>query len=243
MDASYGSTQGRSGRRRASRRSKRLKRIAVTLLVLPETLETIWRQRRVALRRHDRPVPKIALNGPRVVSVVGELVAAGSRSAMAASKGSTKGFPRGWRPSKRSRRRRRINDRLLLMAASHSAARAPTEGHSDVSDRDAIARFVERIVISPKSIEIHLREPRAVEATETNRSSAAPHARDSDEDTAIISVSSAISFPKSSGEPGTIVPPSTASRALSLGSASPALISLWQEERSEVYVRHPSTLL
>src|SRR5258705_1527598 len=62
---------------------------------------------------------------------------------------------------------------------------APTEGHSDDSDRDAIVRFVERIVISPKSIEIHLREPRAVEATETNRSSAAPHARDSDEDTAI----------------------------------------------------------
>jgi site-specific DNA recombinase len=62
---------------------------------------------------------------------------------------------------------------------------APTEGHSDVSDREAIDRFVERIVISPKSIEIHLREPRAVEATETNRSSAAPHARDSDEDTAI----------------------------------------------------------
>ena len=30
-----------------------------------------------------------------------------------------------------------------------------------------------------------MREPRAVEATETNRSSAAPHARDSDEDTAI----------------------------------------------------------
>jgi len=58
---------------------------------------------------------------------------------------------------------------------------APTEGHSDVSDREAIDRFVERIVISPKSIEIHLREPRAVEATETNRSSAAPHARDSDE--------------------------------------------------------------
>ena len=62
---------------------------------------------------------------------------------------------------------------------------APTEGHSDVSDREAIDRFVERIVISPKSIEIHLREARAVEATETNRSSAAPHARDSDEDTAI----------------------------------------------------------
>jgi hypothetical protein len=62
---------------------------------------------------------------------------------------------------------------------------APTEGHSDLSDRDAIDRFVERIVISPKSIEIHLREARAVEATETNRSSAAQHARDSDEDTAI----------------------------------------------------------
>ena len=65
---------------------------------------------------------------------------------------------------------------------------APTEGHSDVSDREAIARFVERIVISPKSIEIHLREARAVEATETNRSSAAPHARDSDEETAIAPV-------------------------------------------------------
>jgi hypothetical protein len=38
---------------------------------------------------------------------------------------------------------------------------APTEGHSDVSDREAIDRFVERIVITPKSIEIHLREARA----------------------------------------------------------------------------------
>src|SRR3984893_14200514 len=52
---------------------------------------------------------------------------------------------------------------------------APTEGHSDVSDREAIDRFVERIVISPKSIEIHLREARAVQATDTNRTSAAPH--------------------------------------------------------------------
>jgi hypothetical protein len=76
--------------------------------------------------------------------------------------------------------------KLRSGGASHTGGgEAPTEGHSDVSDREAIDRFVERIVISPKSIEIHLREPRAVEATQTNRSSAAPHARDSDEDTAI----------------------------------------------------------
>jgi hypothetical protein len=42
-----------------------------------------------------------------------------------------------------------------------------------------------------------------------------------------FSASSAISFPKASGEPGSTVPPSAASRAFSLGSASPALTSLF----------------
>ncbi len=41
-----------------------------------------------------------------------------------------------------------------------------------------------------------------------------------------FSVSSAISLPKSAGEPGSGVPPNSASRALILGSTSPALISL-----------------
>src|SRR5262249_45865015 len=41
-----------------------------------------------------------------------------------------------------------------------------------------------------------------------------------------FSVSSAMSLPKSAAEPGRAVPPSSASRALILGSARPALISL-----------------
>jgi hypothetical protein len=41
-----------------------------------------------------------------------------------------------------------------------------------------------------------------------------------------FSVSSAISFSKSAGEPGSVVPPRSASRALILGSARAALISL-----------------
>ena len=41
-----------------------------------------------------------------------------------------------------------------------------------------------------------------------------------------FSVSSAISLPKSLGEPGSVVAPRSASRALNLGSARPALISL-----------------
>jgi tripartite-type tricarboxylate transporter receptor subunit TctC len=41
-----------------------------------------------------------------------------------------------------------------------------------------------------------------------------------------FSVSSAISFPKSAGEPGSVMPPRSASRALILGSARAALISL-----------------
>src|SRR6202040_3906612 len=41
-----------------------------------------------------------------------------------------------------------------------------------------------------------------------------------------FSVSSAMSLPKSAGEPASTVPPRAASRALSLGSARPALISL-----------------
>src|SRR5258705_2686490 len=39
--------------------------------------------------------------------------------------------------------------------------KTPTEGHSHVSDREAIERFVERIGINPKSIGIHLRVPPA----------------------------------------------------------------------------------
>ena len=41
-----------------------------------------------------------------------------------------------------------------------------------------------------------------------------------------FSVSSAMSLPKSAGEPASTVPPRSASRALILGSARPALISL-----------------
>ena len=41
-----------------------------------------------------------------------------------------------------------------------------------------------------------------------------------------FSVSSAMSLPKSAGEPASTVPPKSASRALILGSARPALISL-----------------
>jgi hypothetical protein len=41
-----------------------------------------------------------------------------------------------------------------------------------------------------------------------------------------FSVSSAMSLPKSLGEPGSTVPPRSARRALILGSARPALISL-----------------
>src|SRR5262249_30535217 len=41
-----------------------------------------------------------------------------------------------------------------------------------------------------------------------------------------LSVSSAMSLPKSAGEPGSTVPPKSASRALILESAKPALISL-----------------
>ena len=38
-----------------------------------------------------------------------------------------------------------------------------------------------------------------------------------------FSVSSAMSFPKSSGEPAIVMPPKSASRSFSLGSARPAL--------------------
>ena len=41
-----------------------------------------------------------------------------------------------------------------------------------------------------------------------------------------FSVSSAMSFPKATGEPANIVPPTSAIRAFILGSARPALISL-----------------
>ena len=41
-----------------------------------------------------------------------------------------------------------------------------------------------------------------------------------------FSVSSAMSLPKSAGEPASTVPPRSASRAFILGSARPALISL-----------------
>jgi len=40
-----------------------------------------------------------------------------------------------------------------------------------------------------------------------------------------FSVSSAMNFPKSAGEPGSTMPPISASRAFILGSASEALIS------------------
>ena len=42
-----------------------------------------------------------------------------------------------------------------------------------------------------------------------------------------LSVSSAMSLPKSAGEPGKTVPPSSAKRAFSFASARPALISLF----------------
>src|SRR5258705_8232033 len=41
----------------------------------------------------------------------------------------------------------------------------PTQGHSHLPPRAAIDPLVERIVIRPKTIEIHLREPRALQAT------------------------------------------------------------------------------
>jgi hypothetical protein len=45
-------------------------------LVFPKPLEAVGRQRCVALRAHNRAVTEIALDGPRVVPIVGELVAA-----------------------------------------------------------------------------------------------------------------------------------------------------------------------
>ena len=42
-----------------------------------------------------------------------------------------------------------------------------------------------------------------------------------------FSVSSAMSLPKSAGDPGSALTPSSANRALILGSARPALISLF----------------
>src|SRR5260370_9886468 len=47
---------------------------------------------------------------------------------------------------------------------------APTEGHNDVSGPEAIDRFVERIVLRPKPIQIPLRETRAAQATPTKSS-------------------------------------------------------------------------
>jgi site-specific DNA recombinase len=47
-----------------------------------------------------------------------------------------------------------------------------------------IDRHVERVVITPNSIEIQLREARSYEATERDTSAAAPHARDNEEEAA-----------------------------------------------------------
>jgi hypothetical protein len=46
-------------------------------VVLPEILEPIGRQSRIADRAHDRAVPEIGLDGASVVAVVGELEPAG----------------------------------------------------------------------------------------------------------------------------------------------------------------------
>ena len=45
--------------------------------IFPEALEPIRRQGRVAYRASDRAVPEIVLDRPRIVSVIGQLVAAG----------------------------------------------------------------------------------------------------------------------------------------------------------------------
>src|SRR5258708_39107183 len=45
----------------------------------------------------------------------------------------------------------------------------PTEGHAGCSDPGAVDPFAARILSRPKSHEIQLREPRAVQATETMR--------------------------------------------------------------------------
>ena len=44
--------------------------------VLPKPLEPVRRERRVAHRRSDRPVTEVMLDGARVLTVVGQLVAA-----------------------------------------------------------------------------------------------------------------------------------------------------------------------
>jgi site-specific DNA recombinase len=58
---------------------------------------------------------------------------------------------------------------------------APAERHSDVSDRDAIDRCVERVVVHRNSIEIGLRKSGADEATEGDMSVATFHMPDGDE--------------------------------------------------------------
>jgi hypothetical protein len=64
-----GSRKGRNtdGRLRAGCRTS----------VLPEPLKSIRRKRCVALGAHNRPVAQVTLNGPRVLPVIGKLVAAG----------------------------------------------------------------------------------------------------------------------------------------------------------------------
>jgi hypothetical protein len=44
-------------------------------LILPEPFETIRRQRCIALGAHDAAMAKVALDSPRIMTVVGELVA------------------------------------------------------------------------------------------------------------------------------------------------------------------------
>src|SRR5262249_29548711 len=56
-----------------------------------------------------------------------------------------------------------------------------------------------------------------------------------------FSVTSAISLPKSAGEPASTVPPRPASRAFMLGSATPALVSLLSLSTRTPHSRAPSS--
>jgi hypothetical protein len=64
----------------------------------------------------------------------------------------------------------------------------PAERHSDLSDRDAIDRCVERVVIHPKSIEIGLRKSGVDEVTERDSSAAGSHVSGLSEQTAMAAV-------------------------------------------------------
>ena len=59
------------------RRDGRNNHVTLEKLILPEVLEPVRRQGRVADRGHDRSVAEIGLDGARVVAVVGELEPAG----------------------------------------------------------------------------------------------------------------------------------------------------------------------